>query len=238
MIKLNIQSIFDSIDGEANGFDGAGQLTTFIRLKGCQLKCSYCDTLYAQSSTPENWMTVDDVIKEIHFPKVTITGGEPLIQKQGVFELCNEIYCRQLKKQTNISQISIETNGAFVPAVTVWDWVRVVMDYKLPSSGMEHKMNHDAFSWVRPQDIIKFVIADWTDYNRAIEIIDAHPEWIAKKVFSPAMQLMYHTDYRTPPVPDMDWPRQLVEKMIHDKVDAQFSLQLHKILWPGATEER
>ena len=57
--KLNVQAIFNSIDGEANGFGGAGELTTFIRLKGCNLSCSYCDTKYAQSPKPENWMSID-----------------------------------------------------------------------------------------------------------------------------------------------------------------------------------
>jgi len=236
MEKLNVHAIFDSIDGEANGFLGAGQLTTFIRLKNCNLSCQWCDTLYAQSSTPENWMTIEEILEQVHFKKVTITGGEPLLQQEAVNLLC----CKLMWKYHSI--ISIETNGTIKPNLVEQTWVRAnlryILDYKLPSSGCEKDMKEDAFATLRVEDVIKFVIADWTDYNRAIEIIDAYPEWIAKKVFSPAMQLMYHTDYHTPPAPDMDWPRQLVEMMIRDKVDATFSLQLHKIVWPGATEER
>jgi len=248
MNKLNIQSIFHSLDGEANAFDGAGQLCTFIRLKGCNLQCSFCDTSYSQSSTPENWMTIDEIVEQVVFPKVTITGGEPLLQKEGVKELCEKLW-------TTNHDISIETNGT-IPMLHM-DCrdstfpIRVVMDYKLPSSGMEHKMNLEAFVWLEEKDMIKFVISDWNDYNRALEVIKEHPEWEAKKVFSPAIKFdtLYDHTYtfichfdpskaEEVSVVDLTNPRQLAEKMIEDRVPAQFSLQIHKLLWPGSTEER
>jgi len=242
-IKLNVQSIFHSIDGEINGFQGAGQPCTFIRLKGCNLRCSFCDTQYSQESEPTNWMTIEEVIEQIKYPKVTITGGEPLLQKDGVFEFCNEIYLRQFFYKTNVSQISVETNGTIIPDFTIWDWVRVVMDWKLPSSGMQHKMNLVAFNWLRPQDIIKFVISDWDDYNRAIEVIKENPKWQARKVFSPAITIVHPTIVcrgytNIEPTVDIEWPRQLLERILSDGLNIQFSLQIHKIVWPGATSER
>ncbi|HUU88681.1 MAG TPA: radical SAM protein [Candidatus Glassbacteria bacterium] len=237
MNKLNIQSIFNSIDGEFNCFDGAGQLTTFIRLKGCNLECSYCDTTYSQSSTPENWMTIDEILEQVHFKKVTITGGEPLLQKEAVEELCGQLL---FTKHSVTKQISIETNGSIQPIYT-WPSIRYIVDYKLPSSGMNKRMKDEVFQDLRQTDAIKFVIADWVDYNRAVHIIESRPEWKARKVFSPALNPPSTCEHCEPicgPNVNMDWPRQLVEKMIQDKVDASFSLQLHKILWPGATEER
>ena len=256
--KLNVQSIFDSIDGEANGFDGAGQLTTFIRLKGCNLSCQWCDTKYAQNAKPENLMTIGEIIQQVHFPKVTITGGEVLVQKEGLIDLLLE-----LRKVRMIKQISIETNGSMeIPFETEYhkgtphhitdctffhdDRIRWIVDFKLPSSGMMKHMKSMVFSSLRKIDVIKFVISDEEDYKYAKMLIQEHPRWIAKKVMSPAMDIVWtnHTDCpsgaprKSDPRVDSSWPRQLAGMMIRDKVDAQFSLQIHKILWPGVKEER
>jgi 7-carboxy-7-deazaguanine synthase len=231
---LNIQSVFDSIDGEANGFLGAGQLTTFIRLKGCNLNCRYCDTKYSQEPTPEKWRSVIEVADQVHFPKVTITGGEPLLQKTAVEALCFElIYNRGCS-------VSIETNGSIVPPYFMHS-LRYIVDYKLTSSGMYSAMKPEVFCVLRKVDVIKFVIADEADYNWAKTLVETK-DWPAQKVFSPAItfkNLKYAGSGPVPtPIIAMDWPKQLVEKMIQDKVNASFSLQLHKVLWPGAAEER
>ncbi|MHA1289810.1 MAG: 7-carboxy-7-deazaguanine synthase QueE [Candidatus Thorarchaeota archaeon] len=241
--KLNVQAIFDSIDGEANGFSGAGQLTTFIRLKGCNLKCDYCDTEYSQSSEPENWMTVDEILQKIHFPKVTITGGEPLLQEVGLKELCRKlIYYRH---NGVYHKVSIETNGSIVPTDFTHS-LRYIVDFKLPSSGVIDKMDFAAFSTLRPVDVIKFVISDMEDYRAAKTLIFEHPNWKARKVFSPVMEIKEIPKvgascmdaYPIENIVDTTWPRRLAEMMIRDRVGAQFSLQIHKILWPGAMEER
>jgi len=244
MDKLNIQAIFDSIDGEENSFQGAGQLTTFIRLKGCQLRCIYCDTQYAQEAKPENWMTIDEVIQQIHFPKVTITGGEPLLQKEAVEELCSRLqHCSFYGRPYTIS---VETNGTIQPTYFV-DGVRYIVDFKLMSSGVMDKMNALAFSSLRSCDVIKFVISDIEDYKYARMLITEHLNWKARKVFSPAMEIKEVAEiiqvaalnaWPVENIVDISWPRQLAELMIRDRVDAQFSLQIHKVLWPGIKEEK
>lgn len=240
---LNVQAIFDSIDGEVNAFHGAGQLTTFIRLKGCNLRCGYCDTKYSQEAEPENWMTIDEIVQKVHFPKVTITGGEPLLQP--VVDLCAKLVVEKG------CFITIETNGTIRPPHPYCTDVRYVVDYKLPSSGMLEHMHTEVFKDLRRVDVIKFVIADEYDYKYAYTVVVQNPDWEAKMVFSPALgRLKYefsaskkYPGLKGKPIAatarfDMDWPRQLAEMMIRDRAPAQFSLQLHKILWPGAKEER
>jgi len=236
-IELNVQAIFDSIDGEANGFYGAGELTTFIRLKGCNLNCIYCDTTYAQNSKPENWIAVDEIMKQVHFPKVTITGGEPLLQRTNLLPLVETLL-------VNGYDVSIETNGTELPFAeidTSFRRLRYIVDFKLPSSGMMEYMKSMVFASLCATDVIKFVISNEEDYGYAKMLILEHPRWVARKVFSPVVE--YEKDcnpqyVHIPKVLDMRWPRQLAKMMIQDKVNAQFSLQIHKVLWPGVKEER
>ena len=234
--RLNVQAIFDSIDGEENGFRGAGELTTFIRLKGCNLNCQWCDTKYAQESKPENWMTLDEIIELVHFPKVTITGGEPLLKKAAVEKLCSKLI---YSCHNGHPKISIETNGSIEPTYFTHS-IAYIVDYKLPSSGMMGRMNSLAFSSLRPCDVIKFVISDMENYNYAKMLISEHDNWQARKVFSPAIEIKQVTPIfdKVYNAVDITWPRQLAEMMIRDEVNAQFSLQIHKILWPGSKEER
>ena len=226
-MSLYIQAIFNAIDGEANGFKGLGELSTFIRLKGCNLKCVYCDTRYAQN-VEENDKKI--CIKDIlawpdMLNKITITGGEPLIQEEVevlVYTLLGEG-----------KRVSVETNGTQHVFGAPDDYnLRFVVDYKLPSSGMEDKMVSEVFSSLRSCDVIKFVIADFDDYYIARGLVAASGWSNAKKVFSPAIE-------------DQDnytgWPATLAQIMINDAKmlgNTQYSLQLHKILWPNAKFER
>lgn len=241
MNKLNVQAIFESIDGEVNGFDGAGQITTFIRLKGCNIKCNYCDTKYAQDPEDGTWRTVQEVYDAVHTKKVTITGGEPLLQRELVEELC-----RMLIFGKKFCNVSIETNGTIKPEYFTHS-LRYIMDCKLLSSGMSGFMSIERFDCLRDIDVIKFVIADEEDYQMAKDLLLYNPSWKAKKVFSPAVELLWQTFspgsvsgfVREPEAKiSTEWPCKLVEMMIKDKVEAQFSLQIHKVLWPGVKEER
>lgn len=232
-MKLYIQAIFNSIDGESNGFQGAGQLCTFIRLKGCNLKCSFCDTDYARKVDiiTETPMDFEEIINwPDMLEKVTITGGEPLIQSA-----CEKlIHSLMLKKK----QVTIETNGSVILSPIHKDLdeyyhlLRYVVDYKLPSSGMEGFMQSEVFAGLRTCDIVKFVIADFTDYYIARGLVTASGWSEARKVFSPA--IVDQSDYT-------GWPATLAQMMIEDaKIlgDVQYSLQLHKLLWPNSKVER
>jgi len=228
-MKLNVQAIFNSVDGEINGFSGAGQLCTFIRLRGCNLRCVFCDTKYAQDGSVKDMKEVDEILDWPEMlNKVTITGGEPLFQD--ITSLVTALVASD-------KRVTIETNGSLVYPVWpltngLFDNVRFVVDYKLPSSGVEDKMNALVFEGLRQVDIIKFVILDFNDYYIARGLAVGNTKWEAKKVFSPAIVDQF--DYT-------NWPAALAEMMIQDAAilqDVQFSLQVHKILWPNAKVER
>jgi len=248
--KLFVQSMFTTVDGEDNAWGGAGELSIFIRLKGCNLRCAYCDTVYAQGGKAPIVIDVSDLNNQLYsaislsgITKITITGGEPLMQSEALMSFLN----RLPKVCGNGRRVTIETNGSVDLCETGFnlfarDYVRFVVDYKLPSSGEMHKMCLGNFDDLTKHDVIKFVISEVEDYKCAKKILKNHPYWIAKKVFSPAVEI---ADSGGLPHVDLSWPRHLIEMMIQDGQfssdpvsKVKFSLQLHKILWPEAEEER
>ena len=163
---LEVVEKFVSINGEGTR---AGTLAVFVRFKKCNLRCSYCDTKWANSeSTPSEWYTPQDLAEWIvaqHIDNVTLTGGEPLWQKD-IAELIDLLGEKELS-------VEIETNGSipldrfsalmYRPLFT--------MDYKLPSSGMERFMRTTNFAVLHPKDTVKFVVGDENDLEKARKII-------------------------------------------------------------------
>lgn len=171
-----VNEIFGSVNGEVCAMS-QGSLCTFLRLQGCNLRCQWpCDTAHAQGNKGKR-MSVDTVFEEIQKygnKNVTITGGEPLLQLNDLTKLC-------LKLVNNGNRVSIETNGsiALPEDITddayfeVWKYVNWVVDYKLPSSGMEDQMcmsNFTDFDYAS-NDYIKFVIGNPADFRKAKSII-------------------------------------------------------------------
>lgn len=229
--SLRVSSIFTSIDGEVNAF-GQGCLTTFIRLSGCNLRCwestGGCDTPHALSSETgtHQVMSVEEIMTHVlntGIKKVTITGGEPLLQKDNIGGLLMSLDAASIG-------ISVETNGTFMPdceghwAVGSW-----VYDHKCPSTGESGKMVPFSSLYGRlcELDYIKFVIADDNDYDYAVKLVRSVPyrptaPVIAFSAMAGAME-----------------PSALVQKMIDDKLnDVRFNLQMHKHIWPNSTVER
>lgn len=177
MHSLKIYEIFPSIDGEQNQF-GQGAMTSFIRLGGCNCECSYCDTPATQpiDSGDYNMMSIQDIMREVAahgLNKVTITGGEPLLQEAALVELCRELVrCRYM--------VTIETNGTILPCADflMGDLdmpcpVLFVVDRKCPSSGVTSTMPEPlipwfaAFSGPRRPVFVKYVIANKIDFDWA-----------------------------------------------------------------------
>ena len=147
---FNVAEKFISINGEGTK---AGQLAVFIRFKGCNLNCSYCDTKWANdTNTPYTAMTAEEIIsyiKETGIRNITITGGEPLIQKN-IKSLLTLI-----SKEKELC-CEIETNGAvsLKPFADIPNRPSFTMDYKLPSSGMEKYMCMENFSIIKSADSV------------------------------------------------------------------------------------
>lgn len=207
MESLRITEIFYSLQGESNR---VGLPTVFIRLTGCPLRCTYCDTAYA--FTGGERMALDDIIaaaKGYGAPYVTVTGGEPLAQR-GCLPL--------LKRLADLDfYVSLETSGA-MDLSEVDPRVVKVMDLKTPSSGEEARNRYENLNYLGAADQIKFVIGGDMDYR-----------WAKKKIEE--YDLPSRCEVLFSPCAGAQEPAELAGKILRDRLPVRFQLQLHKILW-------
>ncbi|WP_350342996.1 putative 7-carboxy-7-deazaguanine synthase QueE [Proteinivorax tanatarense] len=222
MTKYNIIEKFCSIDGEG---PTAGEISTFIRFGGCNLECSWCDTHYSTSANVVGEkMTSEEIydfISQNGTQNVTITGGEPLIQKD-----IDKLLIFLSKK--NELKIQIETNGS-VPIDRFKDKltrencgqnVRFILDYKLPASKMEQHMDKSNLEAVTEKDVYKFVVGSGQDLKTAYNILNEYS--LTQKC------LVYLS-----PVLGKIEPKEIVQFMKEKKQNkVRLQLQLHKIIWP------
>jgi 7-carboxy-7-deazaguanine synthase len=174
-MELKVSEIMSSLQGEGKF---TGLPTTFIRLYGCNLRCSFCDAKYAYDGK-ELTMTIAKIVEiaKLHGNRyICLTGGEPLIQ-DGVYELIH-----QLVDEDFI--VSIETNGAVqIPRILDRDY-SYCMDIKCPSSGMEKLNKYSNLINLTTQDEVKFVISNREDYEFAKRVLEQNII-IARTIFSP-----------------------------------------------------
>lgn len=170
MINYKVVEIFESINGEGKK---AGQLALFIRFQKCNLNCSYCDTKWAnKDDSPYSLMSLEELYKKVvesGIKNITITGGEPLLQKN------IEIFLKKLAKNPEIS-VEIETNGSInlKKFREIKNGPSFTMDYKLPKSNMEKFMDLENFKYLTKKDTVKFVANDIDDLEKAREIIEKY----------------------------------------------------------------
>lgn len=223
---MQITEIFKSIQGESTF---AGLPCAFVRLTGCNLRCSWCDSEY--TFTGGRKMSQQQVLAEVErlSPNgglVEITGGEPMLQEREVLP-----FMRQLL-QTGY-RVLLETSGerplALVPAEVI-----KIADVKCPDSEEGGSFNLENLHSLNPHDEIKFVLASRADYEFARGFARQHN--LAKRVnavlFSPAFR-KDATGSRDSSHCLLD-PRQLAEWMLADNLPARLSLQLHKFIWDPA----
>ena len=206
---------FVSVNGEGTR---SGQLAIFIRLAGCNLNCSYCDTTWANSKdVPYELMTSEEIydfIKTTHVRNITLTGGEPLLQ-EGILELL------EMLSKDKALHIEIETNGS-VPIdkfLNIENPPSFTMDYKLPSSGMENNMVLENFKYLTNKDTVKFVSGSFEDLEKAKYIINTY-------------DLIDKTNIYISPVFGKIKMDSIVDFMKNNNLNGvTLQMQLHKVIW-------
>lgn len=205
--RLKITEIFHSLQGEARN---VGLPTVFVRLTGCPLRCAYCDTAYA--FTGGDWMDIAAIINEVKqygTQHITVTGGEPLAQKDCTLllkQLCDLGY-----------DVSLETSGALL-VDKVDDRVIKVIDVKTPASLEDRKNKIENFAFLKAEDQVKFVICDEDDYRWSKRFLIAH-------------QLGDKCEVLFSPSHDQLEAATLAGWVLRDKLNVRFQIQLHKYLW-------
>jgi len=205
--SLLANEIFYSIQGESSF---AGSPCVFIRLTGCNLRCSYCDTRYAYDEG-KNY-SIEAVVKKVRAYQcklVEVTGGEPLIQ-EGVYRLLDRLI-------ESGYQVLIETNGS-MPIARINPQCIKIVDIKCPGSGMSDKMDWKNLKKLSPRDEVKFVIGDRKDYTWSVEMISQKS--LEKNLihFSPIFGRIK--------------PERLTKWILEDRLPVRLQLQWHKYIWP------
>jgi len=208
-MTLLVNEIFYSIQGESIY---SGVPCVFIRLTGCNLRCSYCDTAYAYYEGVE--LRIEEILSRVDnykCPLIEITGGEPLLQ-EGTSLLID----RLLEKKY---EVLLETNGSIDISVVDVRCIKIV-DIKCPSSGENDKNDLKNLKRLNQKDQIKFVIGSREDYEFAKETTKLIPAGFPMKniLFSPLIERMH--------------PSQLAEWILGDRLRVRLQIQLHKIIWP------
>ena len=208
-MPLTVNEIFHSIQGESLH---AGRPCTFIRLTGCNLRCSYCDTRYAFSEgRPMELAAILTRVRDLGCRLVELTGGEPLLQEEAP-----ELVTRLLDGG---HELLLETNGSLPIGDIDPRCVRIV-DVKCPGSGESDQMHWDNLAHLTARDQLKFVIQDRVDYEYAVAVARRKPNIL------PWDHLLFS------PVRDRLPLRELARWMLADGVTARLHLQLHPIIWP------
>jgi 7-carboxy-7-deazaguanine synthase len=208
---LRVNEIFHSIQGESGH---AGLPCVFVRLTGCNLRCTWCDTEYAFHEGRE--MSIDEVLDEVGrygCSLVEVTGGEPLLQ-QDAPALMDRLLDRGYR-------VLLETGGS-LPIETVPQRVIRIVDVKCPGSGEAERNRWENLEHLRPTDELKFVIRDRADYD-----------WAATRLRERGLNRRCAVLFA--PVHDALEPGELADWVLADGLPVRVQIQLHKILWPGVT---
>lgn len=207
-LPMKIAELFSSIQGESTF---AGLPCTFVRVAGCNLRCSYCDTLYALEGGTE--MSVEHicrVVKEAGIALVELTGGEPLLQEESyrlMDCLLEEGY-----------RVLLETNGS-VSVERLDKRVVKIMDLKCPGSGMSGRMLFSNLDLLNRDDEVKCVISDKADFDWAVRIVrDCRLAERCNVLISPVLQQIR--------------PAQAAEWILQERLPVRLQLQQHKLIWP------
>jgi len=207
--RLKVTETFTSLQGEALA---SGWPTFFIRLTGCPLRCTWCDTAYAFSGG--SWQDLAELVDAARASgvrHVCVTGGEPLAQAA-----CSELLVALCDAGL---EVSLETSGA-LDIAGVDPRVSRVVDVKPPGSGESHRNRAENLELLTKRDQLKFVLRDRTDY-----------EWSRQRVAEEALNARC-TVWFSPSAEELS-ARQLADWIVEDRLPVRLQVQLHKLLWGG-----
>ena len=209
-MSLHVCETFTSIQGESSF---AGWPCAFVRLAGCNLRCRWCDTLYAQQADGDGEQrSVADLAEEVRATGcrlAEITGGEPLLQAE-----TPELASRLAKLGLTVL---VETNGSLDISVLPPEAIAIV-DMKGPTSGEAQRMDLGNLSRLRAQDEVKFVIGDRDDYAHMLSLL-------------PQIDTARNT-VNASPLSGVLAPAELARWLLRDRLHARLNLQQHKHIWP------
>lgn len=215
---LRVTEIFHSIQGESTR---VGEPCVFVRLTGCPLRCTWCDTAYAfDGGTDMSLEAVMDEVKRYGCSLVEVTGGEPLVQPAAfdlIVRLCEERF-----------EVLIETSGA-IDVTPVDSRASVILDVKCPGSEMDDRTHWDNLRHLRQKDQVKFVIGDRRDYEWAVDVVKRYR--LTEKcpvLFSPVFATEGNDDR-------CSLLRPLAEWVLQDRLPVRLQVQLHKFIWDPDT---
>jgi 7-carboxy-7-deazaguanine synthase len=225
---MQISEIYKSLQGESTY---AGLPCVFVRLTGCNLRCTWCDSEFSFHGGRK--MPLQDVLSEVArlSPSgglVEITGGEPMLQEREVIPLMEQLLDADYK-------VLLETSGERILARVPKDVIKIV-DVKCPHSGEPDTFAVENLKSLRQHDELKFVLTDRVDYEFARDFIVAHDlaDRVNAILFSPAFEKAASGSRDTSHC-QLD-PQQLAEWMLDDNTPARLSLQIHKLIWDPAAK--
>jgi 7-carboxy-7-deazaguanine synthase len=224
MTMLRLTEIFHSVQGEGST---VGLPTTFVRLTGCSLRCSWCDTTYSFHGG-EDW-SVDRVLERlgpIATKRVCVTGGEPLDQHDACLALMQSLLARGYF-------VVLETSGSIdvgaADKLEPRDKLQISMDVKCPSSHMQKRNRYENLALLRPHDQLKFVVSDERDYAFAKDVLSRHA--VGSEIL---MQPMWASPDPVGPTKiegEAATLQKLAEWVLRDGLDVRVGTQMHKLIW-------
>jgi 7-carboxy-7-deazaguanine synthase len=209
---IRLTEMYVSVQGESSH---AGRPCVFVRLTGCNLRCRWCDSAY--TFTGGTHREIDDVVEQVQqygVKLVEITGGEPLAQKSAIDLMARLVSLGH--------EVLLETSGS-ISVDTVPKEVKIIMDLKAPDSGECEQNLWENVTLLKAKDEIKIVLASRQDYEWARSVVGE------RKLADRCTVLLS-------PVWGELSPDQLVSWILEDKLDVRFQMQMHKVIWPDATQ--
>jgi 7-carboxy-7-deazaguanine synthase len=228
-----LNELYVSVQGESSL---VGLPTVFVRLYACNLRCRWCDSMYAVEGGEFTKVSVDDLVRRIRdlagtsaghdgLRNVCWTGGEPLLQGESIAAAIRRIPDTFVHSFETDGEIDLRAFDALVTDERDEGRVRYVLDVKCPGSGMKAEKAYANLGLLRGQDEVKFVIGNRDDYEFAKRVLTLYGTKAETVLFSPVVAAHHVSE-------GLDASR-LAEWILEDRLPVRLQVQLHKLIWPG-----